>query len=196
MVMKGKSKVTDTGKNNLIAEILTFWFGDGNDEVREIWFKKDDAFDQQIRERFGEVRKAAAGGGHDDWADTADGALALVILLDQFSRNLCRGSSDAFATDGKSLDIAKSAIASGFDQVQPPIRRRFFYLPFEHSEDLKEQERSLELFTALGDENSLKYAVEHHDIIARFGRFPHRNGVLGRESTPEELEFLKTFDSF
>jgi uncharacterized protein (DUF924 family) len=188
--------VTETAKNNLTNEILTFWFGSGDDEVRDIWFKKDDTFDQEIRERFGTARQTAAAGGHDDWANTADGALALVILLDQFSRNLCRGSADAFATDEKSLSIAKAAIDNGFDLAQHPIRRGFFYLPFEHSENLAEQVRSIELFTALGNEHTLKYAVEHHDIIERFGRFPHRNAVLGRESTAEEQAFLETFDSF
>ncbi len=180
----------------LTNNILDFWFGTGLDENREAWFLADPVFDQEIKERFGADREIAADGGFDHMAETADGALALVILLDQFSRNLLRGSGDAFATDPKSLQIAKTAITNGFDQEMTPIRRRFLYLPFEHSENLEEQVRGIELYTALGDEMSLKYMVEHHDIIARFGRFPSRNATLSRESTVEELDFLKTFESF
>ena len=180
----------------LAERVLSFWFGDGEDGFREAWFKKDPEFDQEIEEQFGAEREVAAAGRHDALAETADGALALVILLDQFSRNLLRGQAEAFASDAKALGIAKTAISNGFDMKMSPIRRSFFYVPFEHSEDLADQERGIELFEALGNENMLKYMIEHHDIIARFGRFPHRNAVMGRTSTPEEIEFLKNFESF
>lgn len=180
----------------LIEKVLNFWFGHGGDEYRDIWFQKDEEFDQAIRDQFGQDRDVAASGGYDGMANTPEGALALVIMLDQFSRNLLRGRGEAFAADPKALVIAKASVARGFDMKVSPIRRSFFYLPFEHSEDIADQDRGVELYTALGDENLLKYMVSHRDIVARFGRFPHRNEVLGRVSTPEELEFLKTFDAF
>jgi uncharacterized protein (DUF924 family) len=180
----------------LAGRVLEFWFGTGEDVYQEAWFKKDPEFDKKIDQQFGRDREIAATGGHDAMAETAEGALALVILLDQFSRNLLRGSPDAFACDPKALGLAKSAIERGFDMKFPTIRRSFFYLPFEHSETLADQERGIELFTALGDENMLKYMTDHRDIVALFGRFPHRNEVLGRESTAEELDFLKSFSSF
>ena len=191
----GDADKEEQGKG-VVRDVLDFWFGTGVDENREIWFKSTPVFDQEIKSRFGIELVIAVTGGHDDLAETAEGALALVILLDQFPRNLLRKKAEAFENDDRALQIAKAAIARGFDLELPPIRRRFLYLPFEHSENLQEQKRGVELFMALGDEDALKYMVEHHDVIARFGRFPHRNEVLGRKSTPEELEFLETFDSF
>jgi len=180
----------------LAERVLSFWFGTGEDEYREIWFEKDPEFDREIAEKFAADREIAAAGGYDAMADTPDGALALIILLDQFSRNLLRGDSGAFASDPKALAIAKIAIGNGFDLTMPLYRRSFFYLPFEHSESLADQDRGVELFTALADKIMLEYMINHRDIVARFGRFPHRNEVLGRESTTEEIEFLETFESF
>ena len=186
--------------DNIIDDILSFWFGDADpahqSDYREAWFKADDGFDAAIAECFGAAVAVAAEGGHDDWSATAAGSLALCILLDQFPRNLHRGSGQAFATDGKALDIAKRAVAAGQDQQLSAVKRAFLYLPFEHSEDLDDQARSVDLFRALGNEVQYRYAFEHYYVISRFGRFPTRNTALGRETTPEEAAFLETFSSF
>ncbi len=154
------------------------------------WYKKDDAFDREIRERFLAAHEAASEGKLPDWESDAEGALALMILLDQFPRNMFRDSARAFATDPLARAIAHRALKKGFDSDVPPDMRGFFYLPFQHSENLADQERSLALYRALGDENNMKYADIHADIIRKFGRFPHRNAVLGRTTTPEEQAFL------
>lgn len=167
------------------AEIVQFWAAAGPGR----WFKKDAAFDDEFRAKFAAAHEAAASGTLDDWANTADSALALMILLDQYPRNSFRGTARMFATDADALRIAKQTIALDFDTVVDPELRRFFYLPFMHSEALAEQDRSLELYTPLGDE-AMRYAVIHRDIIARFGRFPHRNALLGRATTVEEQAFL------
>jgi uncharacterized protein (DUF924 family) len=180
-------------------QILDFWFAARDDAgqpaYRDQWFKRDDAFDAQIAQRFGAIVERALAGELDGelagWADSAEGALALVILLDQFPRNLFRGTARAFAGDARALRLAKQAIAQGFDRQLPRYNRMFLYLPFEHSEHLADQDRSVALFAALDDDNVARYAVAHRDIVARFGRFPHRNAALGRPSTPEETEFLK-----
>ncbi|TPP06925.1 DUF924 family protein [Rhizobium glycinendophyticum] len=170
--------------------VIAFWRGAG----REKWFVKDEALDLMIRERFLDLHFRAARNELSDWCTTAEGALALMILLDQFPRNLFRGSGHAFATDPLALSLAKQALAKGFDQQVEPPMAIFFYLPFEHSEDRAEQEHSMALFTdhheRVGDEECLRYAVVHRDIIARFGRFPHRNPALGRETTAEERAYL------
>ncbi len=170
-------------------EILHFWF---EETPPALWFQKSDDFDKQIHDRFSSAYKLAAEGLCDGWRDTADGALALCIVLDQFPRNMFRGHPDAFATDAKALGIAKFAIARGFDQTLPATRRRFLYLPFEHSEDLTDQDRSLSLFKSMQEDDPLgyDYAVRHHEVISRYGRFPHRNAILGRQNTPEEDEYL------
>jgi uncharacterized protein (DUF924 family) len=170
----------------LYVEILTFWREAG----RKLWFARDEAFDEVIRERFEAVHMAAARGEFADWAETAEGSLALLILLDQFPRNLFRGSAHAYATDAMARSIAKQAVAAGFDQQVEPELRPFFYLPFEHSEDPRDQARGVELCEKLGDADTLKWARLHAGIIDRFGRFPHRNTALGRETTPEEAKFL------
>lgn len=167
-------------------EIISFW----RDAGPKQWFRKDEAFDALIRERFEAAHHAAARGAYARWEETAEGALALLILLDQFPRNLYRGSAHAFATDGLARAVADRAVARGFDQDEEGALRCFFYLPFEHSEDPADQARSMKLFEALGDEEYLRYAKLHEDIIERFGRFPHRNAMLGRASTPEEERFL------
>ncbi len=171
------------------AEIIDFWF---HQTPKEKLFKKDDAFDRRIRDRFGEVHRIAAVGGLDWWMATAQGCLALVITLDQFPRNMFRGSPEAFAGDGQALTVADAAIARGFDAQLPPRQCMFLYLPYQHSERLDHQRRSVELVGRLaGEPDWLKYAERHLEIIARFGRFPHRNAVLGRETSPEEAEFLR-----
>jgi uncharacterized protein (DUF924 family) len=168
--------------------IFAFWRNAGPDK----WFKRDDALDAQIRVRFRETHEAAASGALAAWEGSAEGALALLILLDQFPRNMFRGTSRAFATDATARAIADRAIANGFDLAVPADMKSFFYLPFMHSEQLADQERCVALYAAAGDDYSLNYAREHADIIRRFGRFPHRNAALGRTSTPEEKAFLES----
>jgi uncharacterized protein (DUF924 family) len=167
-------------------DILDFWFAAGWDK----WWKKDDAFDAEIERRFGAVHAEACAGRLDRWSENAEGALALVIVLDQFSRNLNRNSHLAWAQDGKALGIAREAIRRRFDVEVPVMARSWFYMPFEHSEALATQMEGLPYFARLDDPELLKFAELHADIIRRFGRFPHRNAVLGRVSTPEEENFL------
>jgi uncharacterized protein (DUF924 family) len=166
-------------------EIVTFWREAGF----ERWFKKDEAFDAEITRRFLPTYEAAAAGKLRDWESSAEGALALLILLDQFPRNMFRGDKRAFATDPLARAVTAGALIKGFD-AQAGDMRPFFYLPFEHSEDMADQERGLALYKAAGDADGLKWAEIHADIIRRFGRFPHRNKVLGRETTAEEQAFL------
>ncbi|GGH27256.1 hypothetical protein GCM10007036_35630 [Alsobacter metallidurans] len=168
------------------TSILSFWREAGRDR----WFAKDDAFDAELRERFEPTRQAAADGQLDAWSETPEGALALVLLLDQLPRNLFRRSPEAFATDEIARHVASAALERGFDRQVDPVLRPFFFLPFMHSEDLAEQDLCVRLYEAAGDEDGAKWAKMHRDIIARFGRFPHRNPVLGRDTTPEEAEFL------
>ena len=168
------------------AEVVTFWQDAGPDR----WFTKDEAFDKQIRERLFDTYEAAAAGKLSDWEQSAQGALALLILLDQFPRNMFRADARAFATDPLARAITAGAIVRGFDSQVPKGLRGFFYLPFEHSEDLADQERCIALNKAIGDAENLKWAEIHADIIRRFGRFPHRNAALGRTTTPEEQAFL------
>ncbi|MEM9684258.1 MAG: DUF924 family protein, partial [Pseudomonadota bacterium] len=141
--------------------------------------------------RFGEHLDPAAAGTYDAMIARPEDALALTILLDQFPRNIFRGSPQSFAYDAKALSVARQSLDLGHDGAVAPFQRTFFYLPFEHSEEMADQDRSVALFEALGDDNGLDYAVRHRDIVRQFGRFPHRNAVLGRKSTPEEVEFLK-----
>ena len=172
-----------------IADVLTFWY---EECAPKDWFQKDEAFDTALRDRFGALHERAGAGACDNWTDTADGALALILVLDQFSRNLYRDDPRAFAQDDKALAIARAAIAAGFDQQHPHERRVFFYIPFEHSERLEDQEEGIAHCERHGDQETLKYAIAHRDIIQRFGRFPHRNACLGRISTAEEVAFLQT----
>lgn len=168
------------------AEIVMFW----RDAGPERWFEKDDELDDEIRRRFLGAHEAAAAGKLGDWELNAQGALALLILLDQFARNMFRGDARAFATDLLAREVASRAILNGFD-VAIPDMRTFFYLPFMHSEALADQERSLAFYRVHGEAKSLKYAELHADIIRRFGRFPHRNAALGRAATAEEQAFLE-----
>jgi uncharacterized protein (DUF924 family) len=171
-------------------QVLDFWTGAGP----KAWFAHDPAFDEEIRGRFEAVHFAASRGEFLDWAQDARGALALLILVDQFPRNLWRGSAHAFATDPMARAIARDAVERGFDRQVEPVLRPFFYLPFEHSERIEDQDRAVGLCEALrddsGDEDTLRWAHLHRDIIVRFGRFPHRNRALGRTTTPEEQAFL------
>lgn len=180
-------------------DILDFWFGKPDSEEygrpRQCWFEKNPAFDEEIRRRFLPLLEAAAAGQRDDWASRPESLLALIVLLDQFPRNLFRDTPRAFATDGMALALAQQAVAEGFDVRLRPLQKVFVYLPFEHSEEIAMQDRSVALFTALagnGEEfaSYLDYAERHREVIRRFGRFPHRNAILGRASTPEEIEYL------
>jgi uncharacterized protein (DUF924 family) len=172
--------------NTAIADIVFFWREAGPEK----WFEKDDDFDLTIRSRFLAIHEAAARGDLAAFEETAEGALALVILLDQFPRNMFRGSAHAFATDPLARAVANRALARGFDRETDTTMRPFFYLPFMHSELLADQDRCLRLHETFGDPGQLKFAVTHRDIIAKFGRFPHRNRALGRETTQAEREFL------
>jgi uncharacterized protein (DUF924 family) len=181
-----------------VNDVVTFWFlapGDpGYGAMRDVWFRRDAAFDAEIAARFLTQVDAAAGGALDGWAATPEGALALIVLLDQFPRNLFRGQARAFATDAQARAIAGRAIAAGFDQALPPVQRMFVYLPYEHSETLADQHRSVALFEALPETpwraGVVDYARRHRAAIERFGRFPARNAALGRESTPDEAAVL------
>ena len=172
-------------------EVVTFWREAGPDK----WFARDEAFDARFRERFLNAHFAAARRQFEHWMDDAGGALALVLLLDQFPRNCFRRSGHAYATDPLARHYAERAVEAGLDARVDPALRVFMYLPFEHSEDSADQARSIELMR-LVDAGYMQYAVAHRDVIARFGRFPHRNRELGRESTPEEQAWLDAGGGF
>jgi uncharacterized protein (DUF924 family) len=168
------------------ADVVAFWQAAGPKR----WFEKDASFDDDIRRRFLGLHEAAAAGKLSAWESQAEGALALLILLDQFPRNMFRGQARAYATDALARAIAAGALLHGFDAEVPTGLRTFFYLPFMHSEDLADQEKALAFYRARDDADGLKWAELHADIIRRFGRFPHRNAALGRATTPEEQAFL------
>ena len=182
-----------------MKEILGFWFGEPDTpeygKPRKCWFIKDPSFDEEVRSRFLESYHLAAASQLDSWQETPEGCLALIILLDQFPRNIFRGQAQAFATDLKALSVAQGAIANGFDKQMLPVERLFIYIPFEHSENLEHQRESLKLFKQLeSDPDSasfIDYAERHFQVIERFGRFPHRNQILGRQNTLEEEQFLQ-----
>ena len=172
----------------MIDEVLSFWFEQSG---RERWWAKDADFDEAIRSRFGALHAAAGRGELHGWRDTADGRLAETVVLDQFSRNLYRDDSRAFANDGMALALAQEAVRRGDDRTVPVMRRQFFYMPFQHSESRKIHEIAVGLFASLGEPELLDYERRHKAIIDRFGRYPHRNRALGRPSTPEEAAFLE-----
>ncbi len=180
-------------------EILTFWFGAPESPeygtYRVLWFQSSPQLDAEIREKFGDMYEQAVKGELQAFSQTPQGTLALIILLDQFSRNMYRGTVRAFASDAQALALAKHAVEKGFDRQLLPVQRMFCYLPFEHSENLEDQDKSIELFQSLGNEEVLVYAQQHRDLIAQFGRFPHRNGILGRKNTPAEEAFLANPDA-
>lgn len=180
-------------------DVLDFWFGTG-DAVDRRWFSGGDAFDREIVECFGATIDAALAGRLDDWAATPEGALALVVLLDQFTRSAYRGTPRAFAGDERALAVARQLLDGGADAALPPLQRWFVLMPLEHAEDLALQEECVRRFEALLADagahrdaiaSALDYARRHRGVVARFGRFPHRNDVLGRASTPAEVEFLR-----
>jgi uncharacterized protein (DUF924 family) len=180
------------------ADVLDFWFGregePGYGEFRDQWFRKDEAFDREVTDRFGDLYERAATGELDAWREEAEGCLALVIVLDQFPRNMFRGDARTHATDEQALAAAKYAIERALNRELPAFQKMFLYMPFMHAESVGDQRRSVELFEGLaaepGGPDVVEYAVGHRDIVERFGRFPHRNAILGRETTPEEAEFL------
>ena len=192
-------------------ELLRFWFGESPDDAEvaaaqaDLWWGKSPDTDEEIGGRFGILATAGSAGTIDHWRGSPRGRLALILCLDQLPRVIYRGTAAAFAQDAKARGFAARGLESGADRLLRPIERVFFYLPFEHSEAADDQERSVELFAELADtvrsewrdtfENFLDFAVRHKGIIDRFGRFPHRNAVLGRESTPEELEYLEDPDA-
>ena len=173
------------------AEVVAFW----RDAGYAKWFRGGEAFDHEVRERLEAAHFAAARRELDGWMDAAEGALALLILLDQAPRNLFRGSAHAYATDPLALHHAERMLEAGLDQEVEPALRMFCYLPFEHSEDLLDQERAVALMRDLGDA-ALDYAVQHHQVIERFGRFPHRNHALGRTSSADEQAWLDAGGGF
>jgi uncharacterized protein (DUF924 family) len=182
------------------AEVLAFWFGNAGDsfylQTRAEWFRKDAAFDNSIAERFGALIEAALRGELSAWSATPLGGLALIIVLDQFTRNTRRGTAGMFSGDAAALAAARALVASGGDRALAGVQRQLVFQPLVHSENLDDQREALRLFDQLGREQPalsglLEWAQKHFDIVARFGRFPHRNALLGRESTAEEVKFLK-----
>ena len=179
------------------AEVLLFWFGGPGVLGKRLprWFEKSEAFDQEVRNRFLPAYEAAASGRLARWKEAPRDCLALIVLLDQFPRNMFRGTARAFAADPLALEPARHALALAYDRELLPVERLFVYLPFEHSEALADQLRACELIQPLGafpeTADAYPYALAHRDIIQRFGRFPHRNAILGRSSTPEEIDFLR-----
>ncbi|HEX5130086.1 MAG TPA: DUF924 family protein [Usitatibacter sp.] len=183
-----------TGMDRAPGEVIDFWFGSPPGPSRPEWFRKDAAFDARIRERFGALHEAASRRELEAWRGDAESMLALVVVLDQFSRNLHRGDARAFAQDAYARECANEALARGDDSALLPVQRLFLYLPLEHSENLADQERCVELMGTLEafpeTKGITEWAEKHRVIVARFGRFPHRNTALGRASTPEEIAFL------
>jgi uncharacterized protein (DUF924 family) len=190
------------------TEIVEFWFGDALASAEraklraKLWFSKNDEFDREIESRFGALPESAARGELDEWRGQAGSALALVLIVDQFPRNLFRGSSRSFEFDPLAREVALEAISRDFDKLLHPLQSSFLYLPLEHAEEIELQERSVQLFEQLFARAPMDlhdlfgsfadYARRHRDIVRRFGRFPHRNGVLGRPSTPEEVAYLES----
>ena len=186
------SRMTDTPS---IRDVLDFWFlplaDPAHGKPREIWWEPKPEFDAETRERFSAAFERAIAGGLDHWQKSPDGALALILLCDQFSRNMYRRSAHAFAGDAKALEAARLALARGYPASFDRDMRLFFYMPFQHSENVADQELGCTLFSAFDDAELMKHATEHREVVARFGRFPHRNEVLGRICSEEELEYLK-----
>jgi len=173
--------------------VLDFWF---SDEVKPLWFRSTPAFDDALRERFLAIWQAAAAGELDSWRESPEGALALVIVLDQFPLNMFRGKAESFSTEALSREVAQAAIDRGWDRELDRSCLAFLYLPFMHSENLADQDRSVALFEAAGLVDNLRFAQHHRELIRRFGRFPHRNAILGRPSSEEELAYLASKEAF
>ncbi|WP_421996156.1 DUF924 family protein [Reyranella sp.] len=183
-----------------IRDVLDFWFlpldHDDHGKPREAWWKAPEGFDEEIRARFGAAFERAIAGDLATWARSPDGALALILLCDQFPRNMYRRTAQAFAGDATAIEAARLALARGYPAAFNPTMRMFFYMPFQHSEAIGDQELGCALFAAFDDPELMKHAVEHRDVVARFGRFPHRNEVLGRVTTAEEHDYLKDANRF
>ncbi|WP_373085141.1 DUF924 family protein [Sneathiella sp.] len=181
--------------SNRIQDIIEFWFlpetNDAFGKPRAEWFEKNSEFDAEIRNRFNDDFESAISGRLLSWTECAKGSLALILLFDQFTRNMFRDDARAFSADGKARELARHMLSSGQYNELAPIYKSFALLPFEHSEDMEDQKLSVKLFTELGNDGSLDYAQRHYDIIKQFGRFPHRNKILGRQNTPAEEAFLK-----
>jgi uncharacterized protein (DUF924 family) len=183
-----------------IRDILDFWLlplsDPGYGKARKFWWEGTPELDAEIKAKFGVLLEKAAAGALDHWANSADGALALILLCDQFSRNIHRKTARAFATDPKALEIARQSLARFFPAAFPRDARLFFYMPFGHSENEADQKLGCALMTTVAGEDGMKSAIEHRDVVARFGRFPHRNEVLGRACTAEELDYLKNANRY
>jgi uncharacterized protein (DUF924 family) len=177
----------------IIDDILTLWF---SGRVKSMWYNSTPEFDQELRDKYLDTYHAALNGELSAWEQTPQGALALVICLDQFPLNMFRNKAEGFAGEEPSRQIAARAIEKGFDQSLDDTQKAFMYMPYMHSEELADQDRVLELFSNAGLEDNLKWANHHRDIVKRFGRFPHRNAILGRQSTPEEAAYLQSDDAF
>lgn len=183
-----KERVLETPQS-----ILEFWF---SEPARQSWFDSTPEFDRELRDRFQRVWEAARDGRLAEWETSPDGALALVIVLDQFPLNMFRGRPESYATEAQSRGVAERAIARGFDRTLDDAGKAFLYIPYMHSEELEDQERSVALYEAAGLDDSLKWARHHRDIVRRFGRFPHRNAVLGRTNTADETAYLNAPEAF
>jgi uncharacterized protein (DUF924 family) len=176
-----------------IDDILTFWF---SERVKPLWYNSTPEFDRELRDKYMDTYQAALNGELSVWEETPQGALALVICLDQFPLNMFRNKAESFAGEAPSRQVAAMAIKKGFDQSLEGVQKAFLYLPYMHSEELTDQDRVLELFSKAGLEDNLKWANHHRDIVKRFGRFPHRNAILGRQNTPEEIAYLQSDEAF
>lgn len=174
-------------------DVLAFWF---SEPVKPLWFDSTPEFDKELQDKYLGTYQAALNGELSEWEKSPQGALALVICLDQFALNMFRGKVEGFAGEEPSRQVAARAIERGFDKSLDEVQKGFLYMPYMHSEDLTDQDRVVELFTLAGMENNLKWANHHRDIVKRFGRFPHRNAILGRQSTPEEIAYLQSDEAF
>jgi uncharacterized protein (DUF924 family) len=180
-------------EDNMPQEIVDFWFAK---DTRKLWFNSTPEFDRQLCENYQSLLEQASRGELDHWMETAEGCLALVVILDQMPLNMFRGSAQSFATEARSREVARIAIDRGFDQQLPEQQKAFLYMPFMHSEALEDQQLALELFDQSGLESNLRFARHHHSIVEKYGRFPHRNAVLGRDSSAAEIEYLNSKEAF
>jgi uncharacterized protein (DUF924 family) len=174
-------------------ELIEFWF---SERVRPMWFRATPEFDLEVRERYESLWRRAQEGGLDDWRQSLEGALALVILLDQLPLNMFRGEAQSFCTEAASRQVAEQAIEQGFDKAMPKEWRMFLYMPYMHSEHIADQDRSVDLYAKAGLDDNLHWAKHHRAIVQRFGRFPHRNAILGRDSSEEERQWLASSEAF
>ena len=177
----------------MYQELIDFWF---SDEVSQYWFKSTRAFDQQLADSYADTWQRAKQGELDDWQQTATGSLALIILFDQLPLNMFRGTAKSFSTEAQSRDVARDAIDKGFDTQLAANQKSFMYMPFMHSEDLEDQALAIQLFSQPGLENNYRYSKHHYGIVEQFGRFPHRNKILGRASSKAEIKYLNSKQGF